>query len=239
MTPLALIVGLGCVPLGTGSSDALVLWSGTVLDDPYLGEDPSALEGGAVVAVNLDDEDVAVGVESEGSAGSFSIEVPPGLELAMRISGPEHAPTVFRGRAPEARGLWFNGSLFARQSAPLDAFLAALELPGGGVPSDLSDGAIAHLWVEPAEPEALAGASFALVDGAGEPGTLLAFTTTETGALEPADSEDPITLILGVDLAPGNVTLGMDSLDGRSAETTWPARGGDLLAGPLFALSAE
>lgn len=239
MMPLLLLAGLGCTTLDDGDAASLVLWSGTVLEDPYLGAEATGLTGGGLVAVDLDDAELAVGTESEASPGSYSLEVPAGVDLAMRVTGPAHVPTVFRGRAPSDRGIWFNGALYARQSAPLASFLDGLSLPDGGSAADLEDGALAHLWVEPAEPTALAGGTIDLVDGDGDPGTVVALTTAPDGTLVEAEDGDAITLVLGVDLAPGDVTLALGAADGRVAETTWPARGGDLLVGPLFALPAE
>lgn len=239
MTPVLLPIALGCVTLDTGTTADAILWSGTVLDDPYLGEDPAGLEGGALVAVDLDDLEIAAGTEAEDSPGSFSIEVPPGLELALRVTGPSHAPTVFRGRSPAARGLWFNGALFGRQATPLQSFLDGIERADGTTPAALSEGELVHLWVEPTEPDALVGAELSLIDGSGLSGELVALTTADDGVLTVAGPDDPVTLILGLDLAPGDITLGITAEDGRTAETTWPARGGDLLASPLFALSAE
>lgn len=239
MTPVLLPIALGCVNLDAGTASDTILWSGTVLDDPYLGEDPAGLEGGALVAVDLDDLEIATGTEAEDSPGSFSIEVPPGVDLAMRVTGPSHAPTVFRGRSPGARGLWFNGALFGRRALPLQSFLDGIERADGTTPAALSAGELVHLWVEPAEPEALVGADLSLVDGSGLPGELVPLTTAEDGALTAAGPDDPVTLLLGLDLSPGDITLGIVAADGRTAETTWPARGGDLLAGPLFALSVE
>jgi hypothetical protein len=239
MTPLLLLSALGCVTLDDGTGADLVLWSGTVFEDPYLGTESTGLTGGGLVAVDLANAELAVGAESESTPGSYSLEVPAGADLAMRVTGPAHVPTVFRGRAPTARGLWFNGALFGRQADPLAAFLDGIALPDGGAPADLGDGDVAHLWVEPAEPDALADATIDLVDGEGAPGAIVVLTTAPDGSLVLAESGDAPTLILGLDLAPGDVTLALEAADGRTAETTWPARGGDLLAGPQFALSAE
>jgi hypothetical protein len=236
MTPLLLMAGLGCVALDADTADTLVLWSGTVYEDPYLGTEAAGLAGGGLVAVDLADAELAVGAESESTPGAYSIEVPAGVDLALRITGPTHVPTVFRGRAPTSRGIWFNGALFGRQADPLVSFLDGVDLPDGTAPADLSDGELVHLWVEPAEPDALVGGTIELVDGDGAPGAVVALTTAPDGSLVEATSDDAITLILGLDLAPGDITLGLGAADGRSAETTWPARGGDLLAGPLFAL---
>ena len=237
MTPLLLTAALGCVTLDDGTATEQVLWSGTILEDPYLGAEATGLAGGGLVAVDLDHDELADGAEAESSPGSYSVELPPGVPVAMRVSGPLHVSTVFRGRSPASRGIWFNGALFARQAAPLQAFLDGVSLPGGGTPAALEDGERAHLWVEPAEPDAMRGGTIALVDGAGDPGAVLALTTAPDGSLVEATDDDAITLILGLDLAPGDVTLGLTAADGRVAETTWPARGGDLLAGPLFALA--
>lgn len=236
MTPLLLMAAIGCVALDDGAEADLVLWSGTVYEDPYLGAEPAGLVGGGLVAVDLGDTELAAGVESESTPGSYSIEVPSGVDLALRVTGPSHVPTVFRGRAPTSRGIWFNGALFGRQADPLLSFLDGVELPDGGAPADLADGDRAHLWVEPAEPGALAGGTIDLVDGDGDPGDVIALTTAPDGSLVLATPGDAVTLILGLDLAPGDITIGLTAADGRTAETTWPARGGDLLAGPLFAL---
>lgn len=237
MTPLLLMASIGCVALDDSTAGTLVLWSGTVFEDPYLGAEAAGLTDGGLVAVDLADAELAIGAESDSTAGAYSIEVPPGVELALRITGPAHVPTVFRGRAPTSRGIWFNGALFARQTAPLLSFFDGIELAEGAAPADLSDGEFVHLWVEPAEPEALAGGTIDLVDGDGAPGAVVALTTAPDGSLVEATEEDAITLILGLDLAPGDITLGLEAADGRSAETTWPARGGDLLAAPAFALA--
>ncbi|MEC7947327.1 MAG: hypothetical protein VX265_07135 [Myxococcota bacterium] len=239
MTPLLLLSTLGCVALDETVASDLVLWSGTVLEDPYLGDEATALAGGGLVAVDLDDSEVAIGEESESTPGSYSLEVPAGAALAIRVTGPLHVPTVFRGYAPETRALWFNGALFGRQRAPLDAFLSGLGVTPDAGPGSLEDAERVHLWVEPADPTAMAGGTIDLTDGEGQPGAVLALTTTPDGRLVEATPADPVTLILGLDLAPGDVTLSLGAIDGRIAATTWPSRGGDLLVGPGFALVPE
>ncbi len=233
--PAVLLLTAGCVSFDDGTATATVYWSGTVLDDPYLGTDPVALDGGSVVAVDLDDAEVAAGLASESSVGSFTLEVPADTEVALRVSGPSHAPTVWRSRTPTQRALWLTGALFARQTEPLDAFLGDLAEPA----APLAGGTVTHLWVEPLDPAALADATVQLVDGEGQPGRVLALTTAEDGALVAAGAGDPVDLLLGLDLAPGPVTLAVEATDGRAAEVTWPARGGDLLAGLFFTLGSE
>lgn len=228
----AALLATGCVAFDESTEDATVLWSGTVIDDPYLGTDPVALADGGLEAVDLDDVAVAAGTASETTTGSFSIEVPTDTEVALRVSGPSHVPTVWRTRTPTRRALWLTGALFARQTAAVDAFIAALDEPGEA----LAEGEVAHLWVEPTDPTAVAGATWDLVDGAGQPGRIVLLTTAADGSLVEAGPDDPVDLALGLDLAPGPVTLAVEAPDGAAAEVTWPARAGDLLAGLFLTL---
>ena len=115
MIPLVFSSLLSCVPLGAEPSSSTIVWSGTILDDPYNTAEPTALTGAQVTALETTSDQPIVGIESASTPGYYSLEVPPDADITIRVSGPDHVSTVFRGTTPAGRGIWFTGALFARQ----------------------------------------------------------------------------------------------------------------------------
>jgi hypothetical protein len=226
----------GCVDF---PADAIT-WGGTVLEDPYLGLESAAFVGGGIEAVDLDDIEISVGAESESTPGYYYLqEIPPSTEVALRVTGPDQTPVVWRSLSPSDAAIWLTGALFTRDATTLDETLQAFPLQSGSAPTALSLGDTCALWAMPLDPDAMAGATWTLRDGDGEAGELVALAVDdETGELVEAGS-GPVDLIIGLELAPGDVTLDVEATDGRAASVTWPARGGDLLSGHFFALDAQ
>lgn len=209
-------------------------WSGYIFAD--LPADGTALlEAGTLELVDLDDEAVATGSQSESTPGYWFVEVPVDTEVALRVAGGSQVPTVWRGATPTGDGYWLSGALFAVDQQTSADFFDSLDGWQGLSPDDLADEQVAHLWGQPWDPERWAGASVQVSDSAGSaPVVLLAID--EDGALIDAGS-GPVDYFVAPDLAPGPVTLTVTSADGSSLETTWPARGGDLLSAFYVALS--
>lgn len=210
-----------------------VAWSGYIYSDLPT-EDTALLEVGSLTAVDLDDTELSTGGTYEDSPGYWQIEVPVDTDLALRLTGGDQYPTVWRGHSPSGRGYWLNGALFAMHRDTVDGLLDGLRGFQDLDPADLADEEVAHLWAQPTDREAFAGVDVAVLDELGEAQVVRLAVDTD-GALVDAGT-GPVDLILAVDLLPGPVTLVLTGPDGASSETTWPARGGDLLAG--FFLSA-
>lgn len=234
-TPLLAMAALagGCVYLEEQRVlPEQVYWSGTVLDGPYA-DDVGVFADGSFEVTDLDGALVAEGVPYEGAPGDWYVEVPVGIDVAVRLSGDGYATTVFRDRTPTGRAYWYNGALFVRSAEDVASFFDELATAGlvEAPPASLSQGELAHLWGAPLDPAAWAGATITVTDGAGATQQALALTTDDTGAIVAADGGD-VDLFLAFDLAPGTVTVDVSG-DGGAATWTSPALGGDLLH-PIF-----
>lgn len=210
-----------------------VIWSGWVLAD-LPGEDVPALEAGTFEVVDLDGEPLADGVEDENNPGYWQVEVPVGTEVGIRVAGGEQVPTVWRARTPTGRGYWLSGGLFAVRDDTQAELFDSLEGWQGLSPDALADGEVAHLWGTPWLPEDWAGALIE-VEHTGGVAQVASFAVAEDGSLLDAGT-GVVDLFVAPDLSPGPVTLRVTAVDGRVAETTWIARGGDLLSAFYFAL---
>lgn len=226
----------------------VVAWDGYVLAQVSGLEETQVLASGSVTMLELDGTELATAVPVEGVAGYWRFEeVPVATEVALRLEGTasgsdpgaELTPTVWRGLTPSGRASWLTGGLFLRDLAYTEDFLATLEgFPGVEV-TPLSEGTVAHVWGEPWVPEDWAGAEVSVVGGDGVEGTVLLLVVEEDGTVREASGDEPVDLFLGLELAPGTVTLTVVSAAGAVAETSWPAEGGELLSAIYYALPEE
>lgn len=235
---IGLIALPGCMYLEEQrTAPTSVYWSGTVLDGPYA-EDVGVLAEGSFEVLDLDGALLAEGVPFEDSPGDWYVEVPVDTEAAVRLGGDGYLSTVFRDRTPTGRAYWYDGALFVRTEAELDAIfdeLAAQELLSDA-PGKLSRGRIAHLWGGPLDPLAWVDATVTVTDGAGTSQQAILLDALDDGTIAPAGA-DGVDLFLAVDLAPGTVTVEVDG-PGGAASWTCPAQGGDLLHPIFFNLGA-
>lgn len=234
LAPALLALLAGCIQLSeVVTPPDEIAWTGWVYGD-LPGEDAPLLEAGTLQVVDLEDQELATGAMLEEDPGYWQVTVPVDLEVAVRVDGGAQVPTVWRARTPTGRAYWLSGALFAVADQTQAELFDSLEGWQGMSPADLSDGEVAHLWGTPWDPEAWAGATVEVEHAGGSaPVALLAVDTD--GALIDAGA-GRVDLFLAPDLEPGPVTLRVTAADGRRAETTWPARGGDLLSAFYFAL---
>jgi len=223
---------------------SLVYWTGRIYDGPDAST-AGPFTGGTVTLTDQDGQPVLDDggdpvddpYEVEGSAGSWVLTVPVDTDVMLRLAGDGYATTVWQGRTPSNRGYWFNGALYARQSADLDAIVTALLDAGllDASPPALDEGARVDLWAEPADRDAWVGATTALIDAEGRK-DVLALTVDEDGTVRAAGAEDPVDYLFAFDLAPGDVTLEAATAS-QHVLVSWPAEGGDLLNASFLALS--
>lgn len=223
-----------------------IYWTGTVLDGPYA-EDVGYFTGGAITAtdhagdalVSVAGEELDAPYEVEGDPGTWVLTVPVHTEILLRLSGDGFANTVWSTDTPDGRAYWFTGALFARSIEDLDATFAAYVEAGllGALPQDLAQGAVVHLWAEPLEPEAWAGAEIHLTDGSGAEVPVVRITADDEGQLGLAGADDPVSQLFAFDLTPGDVILEVTTADGRGLTESWPTLGGDLLNASFLGLS--
>lgn len=211
-------------------------WAGYVYAD-LPAEDTALLEAGTLEVVDLDDALVATGTQREDTPGYWQVQVPVDQEVAIRIDGGDQVPTVWRGRTPTGAAYWLTGALFALDAETVSETFGALDGWQDLSPDDLADAEVAHLWVQPWDPEAWAGATIEVLDYTGL-APYAALAVDADGALIDAGA-GPVDLLLVPDLMPGHVTLRVTTAAGKVAETAWPARGGDLLSGFYFTLPAD
>ncbi len=227
---------LSLLLLLTGCGSTGPVWYGYVYEDPLAtGGELVAMAGSTVTAVDLDDAPMdGLSVPEGAPDGYLELRLDPGTELALRVTGPDHLPFVWRGAMPETTAELAAGALFGRSAAIGWATLDQLQ--GVAADASLLDGETVALWGQPLDPAAFAGAELRIVDGDGTVHDVDAFFIDADGAAVPAGLSDPIQLFLASGLAPGAVTLEVTAATGAVATTTWPARGGDMLSAHYFAL---
>lgn len=210
-----------------------IRWTGFVYAD-LPGDDTPGLDAGTIEVTDLDDQPLTDGAPVDGSPGSWALDVPVDIDVAVRVAGAEQVPTLWRSRTPTGRAYWLSGALFAVGTETQAAFFESLEGWQGLAPDDLTRGSVAHLWGAPWDPEAWAGATIEVFDTDGSAQVAVLAIDTD-GALIDAGT-GPVDYFVAPNLSPGDVTLRVTATDARVAETTWPARGGDLLSAFYFAL---
>lgn len=238
-TPLLLLL-TGCLSF-TEQREApeAVFWSGWVIADLATQTEPVALAGGGVDITGPDGASVAdTSAEQpyDDSPGYWQLQLPPATQIALRLTGPDVLPWVWRTQSPGGNGLWLTGALFARDAETVDGFLASVDtLPGvSAAPIEGSDRSL--VWGEPLDPSDWIGATIVVIDGEGVEAAVLPLTTDDSGALVTAGPDDPIDLFLGLDLAPGTVEMTVTAADGGTTRTVWPAQGGDVLSAVFYHL---
>lgn len=235
MSWILLPLMLGCSFLEEQRSlPTTVSWSGYVYGD-LPGDDSSLLEAGTLEVVDLDDELLVSGSQSDNTAGYWGVEVPVDTDVALRVAGGSQVPTVWRSRTPTGSAYWLTGALFAVSQQTADDFFGSLDGWQGMSPDDLSQEEVAHLWGQPWEPERWQGATVLVTDSLGTAQVAL-LAVDEDGALIDAGT-GPVDYFVAPDLEPGPVTLQVTAADGSSLQSSWPARGGDLLSAFYVALS--
>jgi hypothetical protein len=209
-----------------------ITWSGYVLEDLSGKKDLLLLEDdGAFEVVDLDDEPISDGEHS--GDGYWFVDVPTDVDVAVRISGAEHVSSLWRAHTPSGRAYWLTGALFTQYTVSFDAFLKALEGVEGLDPADLSEGTVVHLWGQPLDPDAWAGAVVTATGGDGADVPMFTFAIDEKNLVTEA-GDQPVSFFFGANAVPVDVTLRVETVDGRVAETTYPARGGDLVTAAFF-----
>jgi len=201
-------------------------------------EDP--ITAPVVELVDLTDASLLEGSQPYASSPGYWTfeEAPVGEEVAIRISGEGLTPTVWRGVVPSGTATWLNGVLYAYESTIYDEFFTSIDGADGLIFPSLVDSEHALLWGEPLSPDDWAGAAITVTDGDGASAAVLALAYDESGALLEAGS-GPVDLFLSPSLAPGTVTLRVETADGAAVETDYPARAGDLLSAVFYALPTE
>lgn len=239
MTRVALAVGLlGLLPSGCSYLEeqrvepTQVVWSGSVLDQPY-SSTAGPFTGGTFAVTTPDGEAVADATESD--PGTWSVTVPVNIPVVLRLAGDGYATTVWQSQTPTGRAYWFTGALYAQTQDAVATFFSGLGDLGllAAPAEDLSQSTVVHLIGAPLVPDDWAGAALSLTDGAGEDIPVVALAAADDGTLFAAGSEDPIAAFAAANLAPGAVSLSVQTADGRVLDLSWLAAGGDLLS-PMF-----
>ncbi len=232
-SPLALLLCFATSACGSWileepTDGSEVNWYGTILDGPYTGEN-GVLSGGEVLVYDLDEELVAEGTEPDAdNPGYWKLQVPPSTPVALHLAGQGMLPTVWRGVTPGDLGYWYTGALFAYEQELWLPFFEQFDGQGAVSIQPLGDD-VCWLWGSPADPDAWAGAAIELLDGAGQPAMVLAYHLSDQGELEPATTRS-VQYFLAFNLAPGDVTLSVQAVDGRAFEETWPAWPGEVVS---------
>jgi hypothetical protein len=215
----------------------MVSWYGSILDGPYTG-DNGVLSGGEVLAYDLDGELLAQGTEPEAdSPGYWKLRVPATTPVAIHLAAEGMLPAVWRGTTPGAMGYWYTGALFAFGEEIWLPFFEQFE-GQGGVSIEPLDHGVCWLWGAPAEPEAWAAADIEILDGEGQPVTVLAYQLNDEGALEPSTTH-AVTYFLAFNLAPGDITVSVQAADGRGFDETWPCWPGEVVSAWFLELPTD
>lgn len=233
-----ILVGLsGCQFIEEVRTDPeRVSWGGTVQIDRSLSSGEIVeLTAGAVTMLELDGALLAEATQPfSDSPGYWRFDaIPVGEDVAIRVSGEDVTPMVWRATVPTGDALWFTGGLFAREPAVHQSYFAALDGLGGISPVALERGSVAALWGEPLDPEEWASVDITVIDGDGSEAPVWRLSIDATGQLVDA-GDGPVDLFIAPNLAPGLVTL-----DAGDASTSWPAQGGDMLSAVFYDLEEQ
>lgn len=221
--PLALVVLLavgGCASeRGPRPAEELVTWSGYVLGGPASTEEDVLAEG-AVEFLTGEGEGVAAEAPYADYPGYWTVDLPPGIPVDVRVEAEGAWPALWAATTPSADASWFLGALFGARADSLEAFLAAMPTPPTLPDVDLDDPSQTHLIGSAWDGEAWDCAALTVN---GEP-PLCWLYDEETGAALLVD-EGPVTWFAALHLTPGEVTL--DS--GIGGAHTWTAAGGEMV----------
>ena len=241
MLTLSLLL-FSCMSEPTNPSDATT-WQGWVYADIPADNTP-ALEAGVLTLSDLDGERISEGEQRDNQRlGYWTFEIEPDQEVSIRIEGPEHYPTVWRGRTPSTTSYWYSGAIFGIATATFDAFLEELAeltqieaastdsvmLYGEPLPLSQTD---LDAWTDP---------TIRIYDGAGavHEATMLVLDEETGGLALPGADASPVAAFLATGLAPGPIALVIDASDGRSTVLEYQAEAGDLLSAFAFTLPLE
>jgi hypothetical protein len=230
-----ILVGLsGCQFIEEVRTDpAAISWGGTVQIDRSLSSGALAeLTDGAVTMIDLDGALLEEATQPfSDNPGYWRFDAAPvGQAVAIRVSGEDVAPMVWRSTVPTGEALWFTGGLFAREPALHQSYFAALDGLDGISAVALERGTVAALWGEPLDPEEWSGVDITVTDGDGVEAPVWRLSIDDAGQLAEAGS-GPVDLFIAPNLAPGIVTL-----EAGGAMTSWPAQGGEMLSAVFFDL---
>ena len=243
MLTLSLLL-FSCISAPIAPSDATT-WQGWVYGD-IPAENTPALEVGSLTLSDLSGENIIEGEQrDEQRLGYWTFEIDPDQEVSIRIAGPEHYPTIWRGRTPSTNGFWYSGAIFGVATATFDAFLADLSLLlEAEAPLEAHEGV--NLYGEPlplsqADLDAWTDATIRIYDGEGAIHEAISLVLDEeTGGLAlPGPEPAPTVAFVATDLAPGPIALVIDASDGRSMVVEYLAEAGDLLSAVAFTLPLE
>ena len=233
---------LGCVNAPSTTSEA-TYWQGWVFADIPTDDTPG-LEVGSLTMSDLDGETTNEGQQLDPDRlGYWTFEIQTDTEVSIRIEGPEHYPTVWRGHTPNADSYWYAGALFGITTATFDAFIESLATLMDA-PLSATEGV--SLYGEPlplsqADLEAWTDATITIYDGEGTVHEAITLVVDEEsgGMTLPGPEPAPIAAFVALDLAPGDIALVIDASDGRSTVTEYTAQAGDLLSAFAFTLPLE
>jgi hypothetical protein len=218
-------------------------WQGWVYAD-IPGDNTPGLEVGAMTMSDLSG-DVSIPGEQldDGRPAYWTFEVEPDTEVSIRVEGPEHYPTVWRGRTPSTNGYWYSGAMFAVATETFDGFLESLSTL---MDVPLGESVGVSLYGEPlalssADLEAWTDATITIYDGDGNihPAITLIRDEVTGGLALPGAEPAPIAAFVATDLAPGDIALVVDASDGRSTAIEYRSQEGDLLSAFAFTLPLE
>jgi hypothetical protein len=225
------------------SQPDVTTWEGWVYAD-IPGDDTPGLEEGTITMSDLNGEATTRGEQlDDGRPAYWTLEVPPDQEVSIRIEGPEHYPTVWRGRTPGSDGYWYSGAIFAVATVTFDGFLESLSTL---MDAPIGEGEGVSLYGEPlpltpADLDAWTDATITIYDGDGNihPAITLVQDELTGGLMLPGPEPAPIAAFVATDLAPGDIALVIDASDGRSTVMEYRSQAGDLLSAFAFTLPLE
>lgn len=210
LAPVALAAA-ACAPEAP-LDDGLITWAGYVYTGPQVDTTYSArtTEGAAVHFIpDLDEGEGSIAATEpyEDYPGYWSVDVPPGVHLTIRVDTSPVA--VWRATSPEVDASWLPGALFGADRAEMDALLGAL----GAEATSSAPMVVGTPWDD--------GWDCANLRVAGA--LARCFLVDDEGVVSEITNGD-LSYFVAADLEPGEATL----QSGLGGEDVYPLEGSDI-----------
>ncbi len=229
ITVLALLL-CACEPITEVDLGDEAVWSGYIVEDPYLSEDLALL---ADATLSVTGAAANIQAPTNEAPGYWTVTLPANTAVELLVTAENHLPTLRAAVSPVGRAI-FTGYLFPWSTETVLPVLDATDITGLVDSTALIDGTAAALWLEPLDPTAWTGASLALsVDGVEVPFVAL---RSVDGVLTPAGPNDPIQLVLATEIPDGTLSLHVTPTNADGVHQEWTATGGTLIDARYFAL---
>ena len=222
-----------CIPLfGCFESSQATFWEGYVYTQTETGLE--ALPNAFTELYDIEGTLLTTGIVPNGRPSNFNQLI---LEdgwadqpCTLRVGGDESQTIQWAGRIPTGAATWIPGAVFGIEPSFLNAFFNSFAEPAGVILEDA-----VHLWGEPLYPTEWIGAEFLLIDIDGTEYPIYPYSQLDTGLIS-SNTTEKIDWFFAWNLPAKPLILTVSMPDGRSIETTYHPKQGDILSALYYTL---